>query len=103
MLQTLKLAVFDVSEDTATIVASRTRPDRSADCCKIIKEEFGGIGPEGVVALSGTGRNAMWQGAMVLRTAFGSPNMSFDAVLSPTHVPFFQRRIRSLRIKPTLG
>ena len=26
----LKLAVFDVSEDTATIVASRTRPDRSS-------------------------------------------------------------------------
>ena len=48
-----------------------------ADVCKIIKEEFGGIGPEGVVALSGTGRNAMWQGAMILRTAFGSPNMSF--------------------------
>ena len=51
--------------------------DAFADCCKIIKEEFGGIGPEGVVALSGTGRNAMWQGAMILRTAFGSPNMSF--------------------------
>ena len=47
------------------------------DCCNIIREEFGGIGPEGVVALSGTGRNAMWQGAMVLRTSFGSPNMSF--------------------------
>lgn len=51
--------------------------DAFADVCDIIRNEYGGIGPEGVVALSGTGRNAMWQGAMVLRTAFGSPNMSF--------------------------
>ncbi len=45
--------------------------------CDTIKNEYGGIGPEGIVALSGTGRNAMWHGAMCLRAVFGSPNMSF--------------------------
>ena len=46
--------------------------------CDTIRDEYGGIGPEGVVALSGTGRNAMWHGAMVppRRLRF-SPNMSF--------------------------
>ena len=45
--------------------------------CKTIHDEYNGIGPEGIVALSGTGRNAMWHGAMCLRAVFGSPNMSF--------------------------
>lgn len=48
-----------------------------AKICDTIKNEYGGIGPEGIVALSGTGRNAMWHGAMCLRAVFGSPNMSF--------------------------
>lgn len=34
-------------------------------------------GPEAIVTLTGTGRNAMWQGAMILRGAFHSPNMAF--------------------------
>ncbi len=45
--------------------------------CKTIHDDYNGIGPEGIVALSGTGRNAMWHGAMCLRAVFGSPNMSF--------------------------
>ncbi|MEG2369431.1 MAG: molybdopterin-dependent oxidoreductase [Raoultibacter sp.] len=45
--------------------------------CDTIKNDFGGIGPEGIVTLSGTGRNAMWHGAMILRAVFGSPNMAF--------------------------
>ncbi|MEG0890182.1 MAG: molybdopterin-dependent oxidoreductase [Bacteroides sp.] len=45
--------------------------------CDTIKNDYDGIGPEGIVVLSGTGRNAMWQGAMVLRAVFGSPNMAF--------------------------
>ena len=47
------------------------------DCCRVIREEYGGAGPEGVVCIAGTGRNAMWQGPMILRSCFGSPNMSF--------------------------
>ncbi|MDR2492815.1 MAG: molybdopterin-dependent oxidoreductase [Coriobacteriales bacterium] len=48
-----------------------------AKICATIKNEYGGIGPEGIVVLSGTGRNAMWHGAMVLRAVFGSPNIAF--------------------------
>ena len=51
--------------------------DTYAKICKTIHDDYNGIGPEGIVALSGTGRNAMWHGAMCLRAVFGSPNMSF--------------------------
>ncbi|MDR0499629.1 MAG: molybdopterin-dependent oxidoreductase [Coriobacteriales bacterium] len=47
------------------------------DVCETIRTKFNGIGPEGIVVLSGTGRNAMWHGAMVLRSVFGSPNIAF--------------------------
>lgn len=34
-------------------------------------------GPQGIVSLVGTGRNCMWQPAMITRAVFGSPNLSF--------------------------
>ena len=44
--------------------------------CETIRQYPGGIGPEGIVALNGTGRNAMWHNAMTVRAVFGSPNIS---------------------------
>ena len=46
------------------------------DVCETIRQYPGGIGPEGIVAVCGTGRNTMWQQAMILRGVFGSPNFT---------------------------
>ena len=47
----------------------------------IIEEKYNDIkenhGVESIVSLVGTGRNAMWQPAVITRTIFGSPNVSF--------------------------
>lgn len=44
---------------------------------KRVRDIQDNYGAETIVTLTGTGRNAMWQGAMCLRGCFGSPNMAF--------------------------
>lgn len=46
------------------------------EICETIRQYPGGIGPEGIVGLAGTGRNTMWHIAMNIRAAFGSPNVA---------------------------
>ena len=50
--------------------------EKYAEICETIKQYPGGIGPEGIVGLAGTGRNTMWHIAMVIRAVFGSPNLA---------------------------
>ncbi|RDB63114.1 dehydrogenase [Gordonibacter sp. 28C] len=48
--------------------------DAHQDVCEEIRTYPGGIGPEGFVSLTGTGRNTMWQVGMLTRAVFGSCN-----------------------------
>lgn len=45
------------------------------ECCETIQKEYGGIGPEGIACLNGTGRNTRWHGTFLTRAGFGSPNI----------------------------
>lgn len=61
--------------------------ERYNECCEVIRNEYGGIGPEGVACLNGTGRNTRWHGTFLTRAGFGGCNivgtLSGDACYQP--------------------